>query len=127
MYQRSETPSGSRAPSRYHGENEHILDNESEYESDEEEGDDACLPCSGRSYTEENSEHALYESAFSGGHTPSHSVPFTVKIPPRYDGTTSWFTYEERVRDWVAMTTQDKNKLGPLLKSGLSGHALIYK
>ena len=109
-YQWSKTPSGSRAPSRYHGENEHILDNESEYESDEEEGDDACLPCSGHSHTEENSEHALYESALSSGHTPSHGVPYTTKIPPQYNGTTSWFTYEENVRDWVAMTTAPREK-----------------
>ena len=74
MYQWSETPSGSRAPSRYHGENEQILDYESEYE-DEEEGNDAFLPCSGHSQTEENSESALYESALSSGHTPSHGVP----------------------------------------------------
>ena len=42
MYQWSETPSGSRAPSRYHGEQEHILANY--YEDEDEEGDDALLP-----------------------------------------------------------------------------------
>ena len=123
MYHRSEPPSGSRAPSRYHGENESESENESIYE----EGDDACLPCSGHSQTEENSESALYESALSSGHTLPHGVPYTTKIPPQYNGITSWFTYEENVRDWVAMTTTPKEKQGPLLKSGLSGHALIFK
>ena len=114
MYHRSETPSGSRAPSRYHGENESESENESIYD----EGDDACLPFSGQSYTEteEFSEHALYESAFSSGHTHSQKLPYTTKVPPKYDGTTSFFTYEEHVRDWVSMTTQPEAKHGPLLK-----------
>ena len=48
---RSETPSGSRAPSRYHGEYE----DEYYYEYTDEEGDDALFQ------TEENSDNALYQ------------------------------------------------------------------
>ena len=118
-YQWSKTPSGSRAPSRYHGENEQILDNY--YEDEDEEGNDAFLQ------TEENSESALYEYTLSSGPTLPHGVLFTTKIPPQYNGTTSWFAYEENVRDWVAMTGVPREKQGPLLKSGLSGHATIFK
>ena len=92
-YQWSKTPSGSRAPSRYHGENEQILDEYYENEYEEEEGNDAFLQ------TEENSENALYEYTLSSGSTLPHGVLFTTKIPPQYNGTTSWFAYEENVRD----------------------------
>ena len=107
MYQRSETPSGSRAPSRYYGEYEDEYD-------EEEEGDDAFFQ------TEENSENALYQAySLLSGSTLPPGVSFTPKLPPQYNGTSSWFTYEENVRDWVAITGVPSEKQGPLLKSGL--------
>ena len=121
MYPRLETPSGSRAPSRYHWE----YDDDYEHHEHEEEGDDALFQ------TEEgpqvNSDSALYqERTYASGQTLAPGVPFTSKIPPQYHGNTCWFTYEENVRDWVAMTEIPEVKQGPLLKSGLQGYASIY-
>ena len=45
------------------------------------------------------------------------------KVPPAYDGRTSWFAYEELIDDWVDMTTLEPTKHGPALKSRLSGDA----
>ena len=114
-YQWSKTPCGSRAPSRYHGENE---DEYYEYEYEEEEGDDAFLQTEDGPYV--NSENALYqEYTLASGNTLPPGVSFTSKIPPQLNGTTSWFSYEENVRDWVAMTEIPSNKQGPLLKLSL--------
>ena len=37
-------------------------------------------------------------------HLESPMTHVTTKIPPRYDGRTSWFAYEEAVDDWVDVT-----------------------
>ena len=49
------------------------------------------------------------------------------KIPPRFDGHMSFFTYEELVTDWLDITTLDNDKQGPALKAQLAGDALIHK
>ena len=51
----------------------------------------------------------------------------TTKIPPSFDGRTSWFSYEEQVDDWVDLTTLDPEKHGPALKNRLLGEAAVYK
>ena len=43
----------------------------------------------------------------------------TPKIPPSFDGRSSWFSYEEAVDDWVDITTLTPEKLGPSLKTDL--------
>ena len=43
----------------------------------------------------------------------------TTKIPPAYDGRTSWFTYEEEVEDWCDLTELDAEKQCPALKQRL--------
>ena len=109
----SQTPSGSRAPSRYY--------EEYEEEDEDEEGDDAFFQ------TEELSENALYqEYTLSAGSTLPPGVSFTQKLPPVFNGTGSWFAYEENVRDWVGITIINPDKHGPLLKNGLHGFAGVY-
>ncbi len=51
----------------------------------------------------------------------------TPKIPPMYDGRTSWFQYEELIDDWLDMTSIDQDKQGPALKYRLQGDAAVYK
>ena len=51
----------------------------------------------------------------------------TTKIPPPYNGLTSWFSYEELIDDWCDITELDAEKQGPALKNRLEGDAAIYK
>ena len=51
----------------------------------------------------------------------------TPKIPPAFDGRSSWFAYEEAIDDWLDITTLTPEKHGPSLKNRLYGDATIYK
>ena len=37
----------------------------------------------------------------------------TTKIPPLFDGSTSWFPYEELIDDWLDLTVLEESKRGP--------------
>ena len=60
-------------------------------------------------------------------HLENPMTQVTTKIPPRYDGRTSWFAYEEAVDDWVDVTELPKEKHGPALRNRLEGEAAVYK
>ena len=51
----------------------------------------------------------------------------TPKIPPAFDGRSSWFAYEEAIDDWLDITVLQAVKHGPSLKNRLYGDAAIYK
>ena len=51
----------------------------------------------------------------------------TPKIPPAYDGRSSWFAYEESIDDWLDITILPPEKQGPSMKNRLYGDAAIYK
>ena len=51
----------------------------------------------------------------------------TTKIPPAYDGRTSWFAFEDAIDDWCDITELDEDKLGPALRNRLEGEAAAYK
>ena len=51
----------------------------------------------------------------------------TPKIPPSFDGQSSWFEFEDLIDDWVNITTLSAEKLGPSLKNALTGNAEYYK
>ena len=51
----------------------------------------------------------------------------TTKIPPSFDGKTSWFAYEDAIDDWCDVTELDDEKRGPALRNRLEGDAAIYK
>ena len=40
----------------------------------------------------------------------------TPKIPPAFDGRSSWVAYEEAIDDWLDITTLPGEKHGPSLK-----------
>ena len=49
------------------------------------------------------------------------------KISPLFDGSTSWFKYEELIDDWLDLTVLEARKRGPALKNRLVGEASLYK
>ena len=51
------------------------------------------------------------------------SSGITVKIPPLFDGSISWFKYEELIDDWLDLTVLEAGKRGPALKNRLVGDA----
>ena len=51
----------------------------------------------------------------------------TSKIPPLFDGSTSWFRYEELIEDWLDLTVREAGKQGPALKDRLVGDALKFQ
>ena len=54
-------------------------------------------------------------------------VRMTPKIPPTFDGQSSWFEFEDLIDDWLGITTLTAEKLGPSLKNALVGAAEFYK
>ena len=66
-------------------------------------------------YRAESTDH---EAASSG---------ITVKIPPLFEGPTSWFKYEELIDDRLDLTQLEAGKRGPALKNRLAGDAEMYK
>ena len=51
----------------------------------------------------------------------------TTKVPPSYDGRSSWFAYEDAIDDWCDITELDGDKRGPALRNRLEGEAAIHK
>ena len=51
----------------------------------------------------------------------------SVKIPPFFDGSTSWFKYDELIDDWLNLTQLEPGKRGPALKNSLLGDESMYK
>ena len=49
------------------------------------------------------------------------------KVPPSYDGRSSWFAYEDAIDDWCDITELDGDKRGPALRNRLEGEAAIHK
>ena len=47
----------------------------------------------------------------------------TTKMPPRLDGPTSCFKYEELIEDWLDLAVLQVSKRGPALKNRLVGDA----
>ena len=82
-------------------------------DSDEENNAQLALP----------SPHAAHAAT----ETSSGSLRMTPKIPPTFDGTTSWFEFEDLIEDWLGITTLTNEKIGPSLKNALVGPAVFYK
>ena len=52
------------------------------------------------------------------------SDKMTAKVPPAYDGITSFFAHEEYVEEWLLITPIEESKQAPLLRFRLKGNAL---
>ena len=55
------------------------------------------------------------------------SSGITSKIPPLFDGSTSWFKCETLTEYWLDLTVLEESKRGPALKNRLVGAPEIYK
>ena len=66
-------------------------------------------------------------AVFAASSDATHGIRMTPKIPPSFDGTTSWFEYEDLIDDWLGITTLTPRKHGPSLKNSLVGSAAFYK
>ena len=51
----------------------------------------------------------------------------TTKVPPGFDGKTSWFAFEDAIDDWCDITELEQEKWGPALRNRLEGEAAVYK
>ena len=73
-----------------------------------------------------------YDSyALRRGNMPNTQIhmtqQMTTKIPPPYDGRTSFFAYEDAIDDWCDVTELEPEKRGPALRNRLEGEAAVYK
>ena len=59
------------------------------------------------------------EMSFAAGDHAGPGLQATPKIPPSFDGRSSWFSYEEAVDDWVDITTLTPENWDPLSKPDL--------
>ena len=50
-----------------------------------------------------------------------------MKFSPLFDGSTSWFKYEELIDGWLDLTQLEAGKRRPALKNRLVGDATVYK
>eukprot|EP00438_Fugacium_kawagutii_P016051 Skav221531 [mRNA] locus=scaffold1813:43:5619:- [translate_table: standard] len=66
-------------------------------------------------------------TAYAATETSTGALRMTPKIPPTFDGTSSWFEYEDLIEDWLGITTLNADKIGPSLKNALIGPAVFYK
>ena len=67
-----------------------------------------------------------HAQVFASGDLPPGAL-MSAKIPPAFDGTTSWFQYEEMLLDWIDSTTLEEKLRGPAVKNRLYGLAASYK
>ena len=51
----------------------------------------------------------------------------TTKVPPGFDGKTSWFAFEDAIDDWCDITELETEKWGPALRNRLEGEVSVYK
>eukprot|EP00438_Fugacium_kawagutii_P014944 Skav228845 [mRNA] locus=scaffold2630:88:7077:+ [translate_table: standard] len=67
------------------------------------------------------------EAALAAEESAPHGVRMTPKMPPTFDGQSSWFEYEDLIDDWLGITTLQPERHGPSLKNSLVGAAAFYK
>ena len=66
-------------------------------------------------------------AAFAASSDATQGIRITPKIPPSFDGTTSWFEYEDLIDNWLGITTVTPRKHGPSLKNSLIGSAAFLQ
>ena len=62
-----------------------------------------------------------------GAHELSPGQLFNVKVPPAFDGRSSFFAYETLVYEWRDITVIDKEKQGAMLRTRLILDAATFK
>ena len=59
---------------------------------------------------------SYYEDAWAADAVQMAGAQMSTKIAPPFNGTQSWFAYEQAIDDWITMTTLDPEKHGPSLR-----------
>ena len=52
--------------------------------------------------------------------------PVTTEVPPKYDGTTSWFKYSDAAEEWRGLTKVEAKRRGPAIAARSSGRAELF-
>ena len=68
---------------------------------------------------------AAYRAESSAPWTASNGI--TEKIPPLFDGSTSWFKYEELIDEWLDLTQMEAGLLPKMCPRGQTGQKLLNK
>ena len=55
------------------------------------------------------------------------TTQMTTKVPPQFEGKTSWFAFEDASDDWCDITELESEKWGPALRNRLEGKASVFK
>ena len=79
---------------------------------------------------ETNQQHADHPDGMALAVDRDHhstGIRMTPKVPPTFDGQSSWFEFEDLIDDWMGITTLTPERLGPSLKNALVGAAEFYK
>ena len=81
------------------------------------------LPMLSTESTSEKSESMVgaYRAESTDQRTAASGI--TTKIPPLFDGRTSWCKYEELIDDWLDLTVLEAGKRRPALKNRLVSEA----
>lgn len=81
-------------------------------------------------YEEEGSWNQ-YDAYAMRGRNPQQMIhmtqQMTTKIPPAFDGKTSFFAFEDAIDDWCDITELEEENRGPALRNRLEGEAAVYK
>ena len=79
---------------------------------------------------ETNQQHADHPDGMALAVDRDHhstGIRMAPKVPPTFDGQSSWFEFEDLIDDWMGITTLTPERLGPSLKNALVGAAEFYK
>ena len=71
--------------------------------------------------------YAMRQRQPHGGGPLMMTTQVTTKVPPGFDGKTSWFAFEDAIDDWCDITELETEKWGPALRNRLEGEASVYK
>ena len=71
--------------------------------------------------------YAMRQRMPHGGGPLMMTTQVTTKVPPGFDGKTSWFAFEDAIDDCCDITELEQEKWGPALRNRLEGEASVYK
>ena len=79
-------------------------------------------------YKKRNQKNYCLEHVAQGRHLIiQQEVESQSKIPLLFDGSTSWFKYEELIESWLDLSVLKETECGPALKNRLVGDAEMHK
>ena len=77
--------------------------------------------------TDDYESYAMRQRMQLHGGQPMMTTQATTKVPPGFDGKTSWFEVEDAIDDWCDRTELESQKWWPALRNRLEGEASVFK